>query len=146
LVRNSPGKDFKVILGGGRSKFLPKGQIDEEGQMGQRSDGANLINEWKRSKNGHASYISNREQLYGLNFTATDYLLGLFEADHMQYNLDANPNTEPTLAELTAAAIRILNKEKKGYFLFVEGGRIDHAHHETKARKSLDETIEVSTR
>jgi alkaline phosphatase len=144
LVRFSPGKDFKVILGGGRRKFLPKESIDEEGKPGHRSDKVNLITEWKRSKKGQAAYISNRQQLYSLNFTQTDHLLGLFESDHMQYNLDANPDTEPTLAELTAAAIRMLKNEKKGYFLFVEGGRIDHAHHDAKARKSLDETVEFS--
>lgn len=39
----------------------------------------------------------------------------------MQYHLDADPKTEPTLAEMTRAAIEVLQNNTKGYFLFVEG-------------------------
>lgn len=56
----------------------------------------------------------------------------------------ANPDTEPTLAEMVRAAIRVLSKEDNGFFLFVEGGKIDLAHHKTRARRALDETIEFS--
>lgn len=51
---------------------------------------------------------------------------------------------KPSLTQLTAKAIELLSKNKNGYFLFVEGGKIDIAHHETRARKSLDETVEFS--
>ena len=37
---------------------------------------------------------------------------------------------EPSLQEMTETAIKILKKNNKGFFLMVEGGRIDHAHHE----------------
>lgn len=70
----------------------------------------------------------------------TDYLMGLFAASHCEYNLDANATRDPTLVEMTEAAIKILSKSENGFFLFVEGGRIDHAHHDTLAKKSLDET------
>lgn len=90
-------------------------------------------------------YVYNKEDLLNLNVTATDYLLGLFESDHLQYNLDANHETEPSISDMTYTAIKILEKERNGYFLFVEGGRIDHAHHDTKAQKSLDETVQVSS-
>lgn len=74
----------------------------------------------------------------------TDYLMGLFAASHCEYNLDANATTHPTLVEMTEAAIKILSKGENGFFLFVEGGRIDHAHHDTLAKKSLDETAVFS--
>lgn len=74
----------------------------------------------------------------------TEYLLGLFDKSHCQYHLDANPETEPTLAEMTEAAIKVLSRDDAGYFLFVEGGRIDHAHHDTLAWKALDETEQFS--
>lgn len=83
-----------------------------------------------------------------VNVSETDYLLGLFEPSHLQYHLDlVNKSLEhkkPSLTQLTAKAIELLSKNKNGYFLFVEGGKIDLAHHETKARKSLDETAEFS--
>ena len=51
---------------------------------------------------------------------------------------------EPTLAEMTAAALRTLQARDKGFVLVVEGGRIDHAHHDGNARRALEETIALS--
>ncbi|XP_044728753.1 membrane-bound alkaline phosphatase-like [Chrysoperla carnea] len=148
LITSSPGKHYKVILGGGRREFLPMNVTDEEGSQGHRSDGINLIKTWQKEKQKaglNAKYVWNRNQL--LEATADsnlDSLLGLFESDHCLYNLDTNKETEPTLAEMTEAAITVLNKTSNGYFLFVEGGRIDHGHHETRAHKALDETVQLS--
>lgn len=47
LIRGSVGSKLDVIMGGGRRNFLPKTFIDEQGSKGGRSDGSNLINEWK---------------------------------------------------------------------------------------------------
>jgi alkaline phosphatase len=49
--------------------------------------------------------------------------------DHLQYEADRDPELEPSLSELTLKAIEALSQNKKGFFLLVEGGRIDHAHH-----------------
>ena len=144
MVYNDPGRKMKVILGGGRRKFFPKNKFDEKGSTGQRLDGVDLISEWKASKPGQAQYVSTKEKLLSVDFNSTDYLLGLFEPDHMKYNLDSNPNSDVSILDMTYAAIKMLEKEPLGYVLFVEGGRIDHAHHETKARKSLDETTQFA--
>lgn len=69
---------------------------------------------------------------------------GLFSSSHMDYNLERDPTTEPALEEMTEAAIRLLQKDHQGYFLFVEGGKIDKAHHKTRPHKALDETAELS--
>lgn len=60
----------------------------------------------------------------------------------MQYKLLAEELNQPTLKEMTAKALEVLKKNDKGFVLLVEGGRIDHAHHETRARLALHETIE----
>lgn len=131
MIRQEPGVNFNVILGGGRRKFLSENAIDEEGQKGQRLDGVDLIDEWILKKNSEkAHYIFDKKGLLSLNYTNTEYVLGLFESDHMKFNLDADHDTEPTLSEMTKAAIEILKSNKNGYVLFVEGGRIDHAHHQ----------------
>lgn len=62
----------------------------------------------------------------------------------MKYHLEADPSVQPTLAEMTKKAIEVLSKEKNGFFLFVEGGMIDQAHHKLWARMSIDETVELS--
>ncbi|XP_052895261.1 membrane-bound alkaline phosphatase-like [Anopheles moucheti] len=145
LIYGDTGKNLRVILGGGRRKFLPRTMKDEEGYRGQRQDGANLISQWYYGKPlGTARYVSNRQDLMALNLTEVDYLLGLFSADHLKFHLDARPEVDPTLGDLTYAAIRTLQKYPEGYVLFVEGGKIDLAHHFTKARKSLDETVQLS--
>lgn len=121
--------------------------IDEEGSRGYRTDGRNLIQEWqddKNQRNLNYRYVWNRTELLEASEAAPDYLLGLFESGHMQYHLDADPIMEPTLTELTEVAIKSLSRNEKGYFLFVEGGRIDHAHHDSKVTKALDETIELA--
>lgn len=62
----------------------------------------------------------------------------------MKYNLDRDVDNEPSLEEMTEAAIKILQHGDEGFFLFVEGGRIDTAHHDSSAHKALDETAEFS--
>lgn len=60
------------------------------------------------------------------NFIFVDSIEGLFEPNHMQYEHDRNSGAdgEPSLAEMTTKAIQILKKNKKGFFLMVEGEKI----------------------
>ncbi|XP_068083961.1 membrane-bound alkaline phosphatase-like [Anabrus simplex] len=146
LVFGSTGKKLQVILGGGRRVFIPADMADEEGKFGKRLDGRNLIQDWQNDKKSggfQGRYVWNREQLLSLNYTDVDYLLGLFEGSHMKFHLEANEETEPTLAEMTEAAIKLLSKEENGFALFIEGGKIDHAHHSTTVKRALDETLEM---
>lgn len=62
----------------------------------------------------------------------------------MRFHLEADAAKQPTLAEMTKKAIEVLNKEKNGFFLFVEGGLIDGAHHRVQATLAMDETVELS--
>lgn len=72
----------------------------------------------------------------------TDKILGIFSSSHLEYKLLANAETQPSLIEMTAKALEVLKKNEDGFVLLVEGGRIDHAHHATQARLSLEETLE----
>jgi alkaline phosphatase len=75
--------------------------------------------------------------------------IGLFsKTSHLDYDLDrialGNASTQPSLAEMTTKAMDMLAnnpKNPKGYFLMVEGGRIDHALHSTIAQKALQDTV-----
>lgn len=150
LVTGDPGQDINVIMGGGRKMLLPKFFVDEEGMKGYRSDGVNYIEEWQKlreRRNNRYEYVWNRTSLQGINYMETDYLMGLFESDHCRYNLDIKNEgltEEPTLTEMVEAAVKVLQKNSNGFFLFVEGGRIDTAHHDNYVQHALEETAEMA--
>lgn len=147
LVEFPYGNGPEVALSGGRGKFLPRTVSDpeDEGRTGEREDGRNLVEEWVR-KRPRSAYAWNKSQFDAADPRTTDRLLGLFERSHMEYEHDRpkDKGGEPSLAEMTSKAIDILAKNRKGYFLMVEAGRIDHAHHEGNAYRALTDTIALS--
>lgn len=137
---------IEVALGGGRRGFLPRDGVDPEyRQPGARVDNRNLTLEW-RNRYNNSAYVWNQEQFNAVDPATTDHLLGLFEPSHMQYSSDRDDDEagEPSLSEMTAKAIAILSRNEKGYYLNVEAGRIDHAHHDTNPRRALLDTIALS--
>ncbi|KAK5602760.1 hypothetical protein CRENBAI_026665 [Crenichthys baileyi] len=147
LFENIPNID--VIMGGGRKYMYPKNMPDVEyptqsKHNGTRKDGRNLVEEWSnKMKNERAHYVWNKKQLLSLNPNNVDYLLGLFEPVEMSYELERNTDTDPSLTEMVDVAINILKKNPSGFYLLVEGGRIDHGHHEGKAKQALHEAVEM---
>ncbi|MEQ1530764.1 MAG: alkaline phosphatase [Methylococcales bacterium] len=141
------GDGLEVALGGGRSYFIPNTVNDPEypSQKGRRKDGRDLTLEWA-SKYNNSDYIWNQAQFNAVNPKKTEHLLGLFERSHMRYEADRKNDAggEPSLAEMTDKAIKILQKNKKGYYLMVEAGRIDHAHHAGNAYRALTDTVALS--
>jgi alkaline phosphatase len=106
-----------VLLGGGLASFLP------QNKGGNRNDKRNLLKE--AASNGYAVVTS---PLF-LGSVAQTPLLGLFALGHMAYEVDRDPQDEPSLADMTTTAISLLSKDEDGFFLVVEGSRIDHAAH-----------------
>lgn len=140
------GDGLEVALGGGRTYFLPNTAFDPEytTTKGRRTDGRNLITEFTSKFGGE--YVWNKAQFDAINPVATTKLLGLFEPSHMQYDFDRPADTagEPSLAEMTDKAIDVLKNNPKGYFLMVEGGRIDHGSHAGNAYRTLSDTVALS--
>jgi alkaline phosphatase len=141
------GDGIEVALGGGRVHFMPAGAEDPEYQefFGGRLDNRDLIGEWK-NKNPGSQYVWNKKQLDALDLKHTKHLLGLFEPGHMNFESERAKDRagEPSLADMTRAAITVLQNNKNGFFLMVEGGRIDHAHHSGNAFRALTDTVAFS--
>lgn len=139
------GRGPLVALGGGRGQFTTINEQDPEyaDKVGLRLDGRNLVAEWQAA-HPQGAYVWNADQLKAA--ANAPALLGLFEADHMQYEHDRPKDRggEPSLAELTRAAIANLSKHGEGYVLMVEGARIDHANHSGNAARALGDTIAMS--
>lgn len=147
LLEFKYGNGLEVALGGGRTNFIPKETADPEypNQPGKRLDGRDLTKEWT-SKYKNSGFVWNKAQFDAIDPRKTDHLFGLFEASHMRYDFDRPKDAagEPSLSEMTSKAIDILSKNKKGYVLMVEGGRIDHSHHDGSAFRALTDTIALS--
>ncbi|XP_041126358.1 alkaline phosphatase-like isoform X2 [Polyodon spathula] len=144
LVHNIP--DIEVIMGGGRKYMTPQSTPDPEypadpNSQGRRLDGVNLIDKWKELKPGKAAYVWHKTALDQVDPEQTDYLMGLFEPGDMQYELTRNNSTDPSITDMVDKAIRVLSRNPQGFFLLVEGGKIDVGHHYGKAKLALYETM-----
>jgi alkaline phosphatase len=150
LEANFEGLDvdgLEVVMGGGRRHFLPRDEAfnspDAASSVeGDRTDGRDLTAEWQAMyENG--VYIYDKSGFDGLDTETTERVFALFNESHMQYEADRGNDIagEPSIAEMTSAAIKVLDNNEEGFFLMVESGRIDHAHHAGNAYGALYDTI-----
>nr|CAB3231220.1 alkaline phosphatase [Phallusia mammillata] len=144
--------DIQVLLGGGRVHMhgvTDRDILDEVGirETGlRRGFGTNLIQRWKDSFGSNVTnlYVKNRQELDQVDPESTDYLLGLFAPTEMEFRLSNSMRSQfqPRLPEMVEKAIRVLRKNDEGFFLLVEGGMIDKAHHKTLVKYALEEFSE----
>ncbi len=144
-----------VMLSGGLRYWIPK-EANEKGDVykslveltsgsvkikSKRKDSKNLLNDAKEM--GY-SLAFNREDL---SKVTNGKLLGLFSYSGMQDGIEYSqtkndPNrTIPGLKEMTEKALNILSQDEDGFFLMIEGGRIDWAGHDNDAGTMLHEML-----
>lgn len=149
LIEEDPGLHLNVILGGGRMNLMSNLTKDPAtGEPGLRKD-KDLIQEWKSIKlrqgvdKNKFAYVNSSSSLKQIDVDNLDYLLGLFSYDHLHYDAERVQFNydEPSLEEMVEAAIKLLSKNENGYFLLVEGGKIDLAHHDNMAYLALHDTL-----
>ncbi|WP_322405999.1 alkaline phosphatase [Idiomarina sp. PL1-037] len=140
---------IEVVMGGGRRHFLPKDPAfnspDAASSVeGDRTDGRDLTTEWQ-TQYPTGIYIYDSIGFDSIT-DSTERVFALFNESHMQYEADRSNDIagEPSLTEMTEKAIAVLNKNPRGFFLSVESGRIDHAHHAGNAYGALNDTIEFA--
>lgn len=140
LIDWEAGDGFEIALGGGRRNFMTADQADPEyeGKTGRRADGRDLIAEWQGKSPEH-TYVWDKASFDAVDFATDKKVLGLFEPSHMQYELDRPKDGagEPSLADMTRAAITRGSQDEDGYVLMIEGGRVDHGHHANNAKRAL---------
>ena len=113
-----------VVLGGGTQYFSP-----------------DLLAAYRKAGYGVAL---NRDQL--LADAGKAPLLGLFSKSHVPFEIDrlnsaALKASTPTLSEMTKVALQRLSSAPEGFFLMVEGGRVDHAGHGNDGAAAIHEQI-----
>lgn len=132
---STSGVDF--LAGGGYRNFV--GKNNSMNLKSKRTDDLDLVENMKND--GYTCFISEEETDDFNSYVpeAGDKVLGLFASSHLDYAIDkAN---QPTLAEMTEKGIELLSKDEDGFFLMVEGGRIDHACHANDAVSSIYDTL-----
>ena len=127
---------FDLALGGGARSFYGKAG------GGRRSDpAADLPAAWAAKSGG----VVVKDAAGLAAAPAGKPVLGLFNSDHMTFMAERKADSpEPTLTDMTAAAITRLKADPDGFYLMVEGGRIDHAHHAGQAGFALEEAVEFA--
>ncbi len=105
-------QDMDVVLAGGSEHLRKEIRKDKEDLIG-------VI------KSKGYDYISTRDELLNIN---SKKIWGMFAPDAMDYDIDRD-NTQPALFEMTQKAIEILSKNNNGFFLMIEGSKIDWASH-----------------
>jgi alkaline phosphatase len=151
LIEFDHGDGMEVVLGGGEQYFRPSGPWASgfwpagTPRTVLRTDGRDLTTEWVARRPGSA-YVRTCAEFDAVEFDQTAHLLGLFAPNHLHYEADRAKGTpcQPSLTQMTTAALSILERNPRGYFLMVEGGKIDHAHHESNAYRALTDTIEFA--
>jgi len=107
-----------LLLGGGRDQFLPESQPGS-----RRGDDNDMIASFK--KRGYV-YVSDKQ---GLSQVKGGKVLGLFSLKEMSFELDRDRNTEPSVYDMTQAAIRLLQEGNRRFVVFIENENIDNAGH-----------------
>ena len=122
-----------LLLGGGESSFRPKTFPGSP-----RTDERDLVAEAQQS--GY-TLVRTREEL---NRARGPRLLGLFANATMTFALDRKTTApeQPSLAEMTRAALKHLATHRNGFFLMVEGGKIDTACHWNDAAAAIAEVLD----
>jgi alkaline phosphatase len=121
-----------VLLGGGEDEFLPTTETGCYPEVGERTDGRNLIDEAVAA--GY-TYVCTSAAFATVPVTTT-HLLGLFADEGMPRPFS------PTLEQMTQKAIGILSQDPDGFFLMVEGGQIDWACHANDAANTITDTVD----
>ena len=102
-----------VMLGGGYEYFIP---MDSSGSS--REDNLNLIPDLEQ--HGYTVVFTKDDMVS----TESDKLVGLFSEGGMP-----SENRVPTLSEMSAKALEILDENEEGFFLMIEGSQIDWGGH-----------------
>ncbi|MGE0311744.1 MAG: alkaline phosphatase [Lautropia sp.] len=132
------GDGVDVLFGGISQYWRP---YDAAARPRGRPDGRDLVAELQAK--GYR-FSNDLATLDAAPVAAGSRLIGLYDfassEGHMSYELDRDPAKEPSIAQMTTKSLEILSTNPKGFFLMVEGGRIDHALHGTNAARALAES------
>ena len=87
--------------------------------------------------------VENAKELMAIDTDTVQKLWGQFGKGHMPYEYDGAGDL-PHLSDMAIKALDILDNDPDGYFIMIEGARIDHAGHANDIKRNVTETVEFS--
>lgn len=73
---------------------------------------------------------------------SSNRLWALFGGDMTEFEIDRVDSEQPSLSEMTAKAIDMLSRNRKGFFLMVEGSKVDYGAHSKDPVEIITELLE----
>ena len=104
--------------------------------------GVKYLNETYQNDLKSAGYNVYLDDIQGFRSCTKAPVWALFAETSMPYWLEADKQQIPSLAEMTRKAIDLLSKNENGFFLMVEGSKVDWAAHDNDAKNAIIEFIE----
>jgi len=135
IARQLIDNGVDVLLGGGKNNFIPQSE-------GGNQEDENLM---EKTEQNNYSLVDTRNDLLN-NVTNTvdvdqgENLLGLFADDALAPEMERSGTGQPSLAEMTDAAIDMLEEDEDGFFMMVEGSQIDWAGHDNDPAYAMTDT------
>ena len=149
IARDLVDSDLDFIAGGGIRHFIPQDfPGDTKDALGRpilskRRDKAHLINELKAK--GYNTFVgkAGAKAFAAQNFTRVSRVFAAFSHSNLPFEIERQYQSPdlPSLAEMTRAGIAVLEQDPDGFFLMVEGGRIDHACHANDPAATLHDVL-----
>lgn len=133
------GRMVDLMFGGGRCHFL-----SNETEGGCRADGTDVVG---LAKDEGWQYIDSRKEFDNLGSSVKLPLLGLFAGGDIPYEIDRQyqDSTYPSLKEMATTALNALSAatqdSEQGFFVMIEGSRIDHAGHANDPAAQVHEVL-----
>jgi alkaline phosphatase len=124
--------DIDFFAGGGYRYFIPAKGLNYNGQTlkSKRKDNKNLVQGF--DDKGYNTFLSKTDTQKFINFEpkGQEKVFASFSYSHTPYEIDRKrTNATPSIAEMTSKGIDTLVNYDSGFFMMVEGARIDHACH-----------------
>ncbi|WP_018247605.1 alkaline phosphatase [Orenia marismortui] len=127
----------EFLAGGGYRHFVAK-----DGELkSKRKDNRDIAREFVAK--GYNVFVSEDATRSFRNFVpeGRKKVAAFFTYSHMPYEIDRDVNKVPSLAEMTEKGIDVLSKYNNGFFMMIEGGRIDHAAHANDPVGMIHDTL-----
>lgn len=128
--------EIDYLAGGGARHFLPGSN-----ENSKREDDRNLFEEFENK--GYQVFESSQQTAAFRDYEpqSGDQVIYTPTMSHVSYEIDRDDKLVPSIAEMTEKGVELLSQNNDGFFMMIEGGRIDHAAHDNDVATTIHDTL-----